>query len=38
MFQNIIDEETFAILDAEGNDVTKNYNISFSIGTLTVLP
>ena len=36
--KNIIDEETFAILDAEGNDVTKNYNISFSIGTLTVLP
>ena len=36
--ENTINKETLAILDADGNDVTKNYNIEIVLGTLTILP
>ena len=35
--KNTIDVETLRILDAEGNDVTANYNITFEEGELTVI-
>jgi hypothetical protein len=35
---NVIDESTLQILDADGNDVTENYDITLLDGELTVLP
>lgn len=36
--KNTVDMMTFAILDADGVDVTKNYNVELLLGTLTIVP
>ena len=34
--ENLIDKESLRIVDADGNDVTKNYDVTYILGILTV--